>query len=115
MSLCSSHLSTAQVTLTLQSSCAQLLTAHSSVCRVLQLLREKMEKEQKEPQALKMHCLSFVVERCAKSGINQILKLLVQRCSPLCFSALSLFPALSLSLSIPTDYSVAEKMEWQSL
>ena len=36
-----------------------------------------MEKEEKEPQALKMHCLSFVVERCAKNGVDALLKLLV--------------------------------------
>jgi hypothetical protein len=66
-----------KVTLSLQLSCPQLMTAQSSVCRVLQLLREKMEKEEKEPQALKMHCLSFVVERCAKNGVDALLKLLL--------------------------------------
>ena len=64
-----------QIILALQSSNPDLLPAHSSVCKVLRLLGERMEGEGREKQAMKMHCIGFVVERCAKSGVDSILKM----------------------------------------
>jgi hypothetical protein len=66
-----------KIILALQSSDPELLPAHSSVCKVLRLLGKRMEGEGREKQAMKMHCVGFVMERSAKSGPESILKTLL--------------------------------------
>ena len=78
-----------QLILTLANEAHQLLENHSQVCKVLNLLSDKIIKDGNEPFSFKLHYLCYVIKECVSTTSTDALLKRLERVIVYCNEVLT--------------------------